>query len=602
MIFRTFSTFFFVLILSTLLAQVPKELLNALENAGTTYQRAKAHTDIARKVFNKAPHECIKHAEEARKILSKTPEDTLYILSTNSLGLANFTLGDYSKAKQYVNSAKALSEEIGNDKFAMMCTANLGAFAISLGNYPEGIEHSQKVASWMLSQGDSINYAIFINNVGTANNRMGNYDEAMEHYFDALKILERAKDTMRLLTTYAGLGEAYDNTENDLIALQYEMKTYKLATAIRDTYEISQAAIGLANIYSDWNTYDSALYYNQISLKAAKTVGYRAGVGAAKGNIGLIYNKVNEEEKAIRHLQESYDLYKEIKDTFGLMNIGKAFSKVLIKYGSFDEAEDLLIEAMSWAEARKANVHIRQYHLHFSKLYDTTGQYKKAFHHFKKFEALKDEQLNVEKSRIELELHEKYKSKKLSKELSEKEEALKSSKSKILKLFFITIGLIIFIVLLSNLFRKEFKSQKKVIQEQDSEIAAKNEALKTPDYLTWKSIALPYRKKNEVVLVGNIIYIESDNKNTKVFVKNKDAHIPCSYTLKDLHKELPNTIFIRIHKAFVVNMVEVKSYNKNKVIVSRKPEKNETKELPVGKTYKDEACNRLELFTSPNSQ
>lgn len=76
-----------------------------------------------------------------------------------------------------------------------------------------------------------------------------------------------------------------------------------------------------------------------------------------------------------------------------------------------------------------------------------------------------------------------------------------------------------------------------------------------------RKIALPTFEGLVFVEVDQIIYCQSDNNYTKIFLKtDKDLFI--SKTLKELEELLGNYHFYRVHNSYVVNLNEIKNYVK----------------------------------------
>ncbi|MEL6944171.1 MAG: LytTR family DNA-binding domain-containing protein, partial [Bacteroidota bacterium] len=73
-----------------------------------------------------------------------------------------------------------------------------------------------------------------------------------------------------------------------------------------------------------------------------------------------------------------------------------------------------------------------------------------------------------------------------------------------------------------------------------------------------RKIALPTFEGLVFVEVDQIIYCQSDNNYTKIFLKtDKDLFI--SKTLKELEELLGNYHFYRVHNSYVVNLNEIKN-------------------------------------------
>ncbi|MCD4792937.1 MAG: LytTR family DNA-binding domain-containing protein [Bacteroidales bacterium] len=75
----------------------------------------------------------------------------------------------------------------------------------------------------------------------------------------------------------------------------------------------------------------------------------------------------------------------------------------------------------------------------------------------------------------------------------------------------------------------------------------------------------------------DIQYIQAYGNYLKVFTKEKMYMI--SDTMKKYETILPNAVFIRIHKSYLINKNKIEKMLRNKIIIN-------SKELPVGNSYK----------------
>ena len=80
-----------------------------------------------------------------------------------------------------------------------------------------------------------------------------------------------------------------------------------------------------------------------------------------------------------------------------------------------------------------------------------------------------------------------------------------------------------------------------------------------------------------------IIYIEG--LKDYVIIRCKDSRVITLQTMKSLEAKMPSNIFKRIHRSYIVNLDEINALVGNMVEVT---EKGQTKNLPIGKNYKDD--------------
>lgn len=77
------------------------------------------------------------------------------------------------------------------------------------------------------------------------------------------------------------------------------------------------------------------------------------------------------------------------------------------------------------------------------------------------------------------------------------------------------------------------------------------ENISSDDQLNSK-IAFPIENGFKIVKINSILYCQSDINYTKIFLNN-GSHFILSKTLKLIEEQLPSSIFIRVHKSFLVN-------------------------------------------------
>ncbi len=90
-------------------------------------------------------------------------------------------------------------------------------------------------------------------------------------------------------------------------------------------------------------------------------------------------------------------------------------------------------------------------------------------------------------------------------------------------------------------------------------------------------------KKLMKVHFDEILYIEG--LKDYVIIKKEVGRVIALQTMKSLEAKLPNQIFMRIHRSYIVNIQKIKAVVGNAIEII---ENNQTKHLPVGKNYKDD--------------
>jgi two-component system, LytTR family, response regulator len=114
--------------------------------------------------------------------------------------------------------------------------------------------------------------------------------------------------------------------------------------------------------------------------------------------------------------------------------------------------------------------------------------------------------------------------------------------------------------------------------------------LYAPDAKRFDRIALPYAHGYTFVEIADVMYCESDSSYTKFFLSTGEMYL-ITKTLGDVEEMLSGGDFFRIHKQFLVNMRNIRSYIRGDGGYVVMPNKVN---IPVSRIKKEEFT---ELFT-----
>lgn len=99
-------------------------------------------------------------------------------------------------------------------------------------------------------------------------------------------------------------------------------------------------------------------------------------------------------------------------------------------------------------------------------------------------------------------------------------------------------------------------------------------------------IILKADSKNHMVIIDEILYIESLDDYVKVYTRgNRLVCYSRLVEMEELLKDYKN--ILRIHRSFMINIRHVKSFTHFNVVI-------EEKELPIGRKYKEHVISRLQ--------
>ena len=375
------------------------------------------------------------------------------------------------------------------------------------------LDSLNKIATSEPEDTTKINALLFISSI-TSNN---NLDSSITISEKALHLSEKTSWKMGALKSEFLLGQQFYLKGNYSRSLNFYYNALKKATDLDQTKLQSAIHNSIGNIYILQGDYKTALENYSLVLKYAEKSNDTAGIASITSNIGLTYSYANNSEKALKYLLRSLELYKATKNEKGLATtmdfIGFTFFTignytealkylslslkknektgdklrildnlrnlgwVYIRTGKFKQAEASLKKALNYSEELAHLQGIEGINEALCKLYDTTGNAKLAFIHYKKYITAHDSVNSAEGRRNQLraEMNYEYEKKEaVIKEQQEKERAIAEEKNRFQKIVITSVitGLFLVLIFAVFIFRslRITRHQKVIIEEKQKEI------------------------------------------------------------------------------------------------------------------------------------
>ncbi len=352
--------------------------------------------------------------------------------------------------------------------------------------------------------------AKFLNILGVIHSTQGNYDSASYYYSVELKIGEQHQDKKIIAKSLSNEGLNFFNKSNYDSALYFDLKALTIQEEIGDSLSMAGNLSNIGNLYYRMKSPVEAIKYLNEGLKIYELLHYQSGIANDLNSLGVIYDDMGQTERAIEHYNRSLKIKEELDDKFGiahtLRNLGDIYSskgnhkqafvnyKKALELGMDLEDQEGVSEAMlkiaaELAEEKKykeANEYAdsaftiaceienkliqREAVKSLSDYYSRLGNFQKAYEYHKLFKDFNDSIVNESKNRQVAEIQTKYETEKkekqnalLSSRIETKEKQLLKEKTK----FFVSIGFLFFIVIISVLLYNRNKlKQNKIFSEE----------------------------------------------------------------------------------------------------------------------------------------
>jgi two-component system NarL family sensor kinase len=265
---------------------------------------------------------------------------------------------DTDSGMVYGNQALTLSQKLKWNKGIAETLRNIGTYYYLRANYPLSLEYYLRSLKIEEADGNKKGIASCLSNIGLVYKNQNEYDKALKYYTEALRIDSALLNKKGMAADMGNMGNAYKGLNNFSKALEYHQKALELYTVLKNPKGMAINFGSIGNDYKTMSQYDNALENYLESLKLYEKIGNQSGIAITLSNIGFIYLQQKKNKLAEERFQKSLKISTESGLTKQVM-----------------EVEEYL-----------------------SDLYKSTGNYRKAFDHYKKAVLLKDSIFNEEKN------------------------------------------------------------------------------------------------------------------------------------------------------------------------------------------------------------
>ncbi len=526
--------------------------------------------------------------------------------------------GKHKKAQLELNSAMKLFVKENSILDRANVLNQLGTNRRYAGKYDSARLDFQAALALYKELNDLDGEAIVYSNLGIVEDYTGNYPKALEYYFKAVKFYEAENNKDRICLSFINISTVYYFMQDMERAIEFQLRSNEISREVGDKLSLTR---GLGNL---------ATYYNESGRIEEGIQACEEGIAVAKeiGNVKMETNHLTYKASAHFELQEykkSKKFYSmalavmkneksEDKEQFALINLN--LGQVCEKLEDFTDGEKYFQEALKIAnESKIPNVQLKVYE-GLSSFNENRKRYSTALQFHKGLMQIKDTIFNKEKVQALVDVEAKYENEKSERQIVEQKLALEQGDRKLKRTKFqrsIASGgaftlLLFSILLLKNL--KLAKNNSSLKEERNYYLNERNKELETKISDLSEKIIVPESIKQPK---AGIVVKPIDLKATKIMLKNKtlvsldeiilvraaanyveivmmDSTIKDRQNLKEFKEQLPDKLFVQIHRSNIINSQKVKVRNANSLIMIN------DEMLNVTSTYKDSVNKILDLF------
>ncbi|AXG71513.1 oxygen sensor histidine kinase NreB [Kordia sp. SMS9] len=293
---------------------------------------------------------------------------------------------------------KAFALMRNNDWETMFSTAKKGDSLAKSISYTKGIAKSIRIQSYYWNhkhQLDSAFYALqkaeqiereannFIglravyNTKALLYKRNELYDEALEVYEKALKIQDSSISNIQQSKTHANIANVYAQKGTYNLAAYHHHQALLLLKNDSTNKQVLRAYTNLGNVYSLSSDYKQAEFYYKKALRQRQRAENEVEIAKLYNNLGALFYEKGEDGISLDYFKKSIQLKEKLRDSSvlveGYLNIAELYveRKPVLAFKYLDKAEKLI-------QFTQKSSHIAKIHLSKAAIYQSQNKNQQA--------------------------------------------------------------------------------------------------------------------------------------------------------------------------------------------------------------------------------
>jgi len=230
-----------------------------------------------------------------------------------------------------------------------------------------------------------------INNyLGIIQRNIGDHASALEYFFNAQQIAEEQEVDEDLAYAYNNIGDIYNLEENYYEALRYELRALNIFEGLGDSVGVSYCCHQIALVYTNLEDFPSALRYDTRAMNIRELLGNKAGVAYSLISLAQTYLKLGIVTESLECLNNSSQIFAELKDGFGLSltlhNKGLLYKET----GEIEPATKYFNEALKMGQETGSPIRVRNAAQELSDMYADQQKFREAYQMYTLYKATYD--------------------------------------------------------------------------------------------------------------------------------------------------------------------------------------------------------------------
>ncbi len=365
--------------------------LNLLETLDAPAQQAYAYRNLAELYILWWKN------NEAEKILRKSLAIYDSIGRINGIAEAWFLMAqlkikqaDYGAAENCVEKGCALASALNQDFMRMRCLTVRGEIALEFGELTPALKNLFEALGVLKNSDNVLLAAALYTDIGDVYSVLEQPQMALRYYSRALettrKIGARREEAI-LLGRIAGIVSG----SGDFARAKEMIETaLKIQEDIGDDAGMSYTYIARGRALYAQEEFLQALEAFEGALRLREKVGHREGQASCYLNMSLVYLAMNEVPTALSYQQKGLAIEESIGHKHNSAYSHNRLGSLYTRLKDYRRASDHLTQAAAIASGLNSKSLLMRNNLYWAAYFEARGNEERAYHHFKRYAALRD--------------------------------------------------------------------------------------------------------------------------------------------------------------------------------------------------------------------
>lgn len=277
-------------------------------------------------------------AARARAMLEPMEPNIVYGYVKNMLGIIEFAVGNWKKAKEILLEAYSIGEKVGSDQLQKVASTNLGNTLWKLGDWDTALEYFRKNLAMSEAEGDLWNLVTAYNNVGVIEFGRGNFHVAADYFEKSVRIDQKIGALEFEALARENLGEALEMLGRWNEAMQHYQRCLTLEGFDETRASRTSVYVPLARLTNKKGDIAKALEYGQKALAAGERARDEDLIAEASYILAWIEDERENLDETERHLERAMSIFEHNKTVQGLARAHTAAASLALRRHRVEEA------------------------------------------------------------------------------------------------------------------------------------------------------------------------------------------------------------------------------------------------------------------------